>query len=129
MTAAHDVRTVMVFAVGQRRFALPGAQVLEIARVGTLTVVPSDDPANLGLVLHRDRIIPVVDVARRLGVPVGPREPGQLTLFARAAFGEVGFPIDAVVGFGSASAGAPADGATFVDLDELWKRHAANPAD
>ncbi len=115
MTATGGTALVVV-AVGGRRFALPGPRVREITRIDAVTPVPCDDPANLGVALHRERVLPLVDLRRRLGL--GPAEPGPrppLCVVARTADGDVGFPIDAVLEFIPSGQLPPAD-----DVRVVW---------
>ena len=94
--------SVLVVAFGDRRVAVPAAQIVEVARLVAYTPLPCEDPTNLGVVLHRDTLLPLVDLASRLGA----RRAGSvglpgLCLFVQTDVGEVGFPIDRVLGLES----------------------------
>jgi chemotaxis signal transduction protein len=95
---------MLVVALGDRRLAVPAGQIVEVARIESFTPLPCEDPVNLGVVLHRDAFIPLVDLARRLGA----RRPGPvglptLCLFVETAIGEVSFPVDRVLGLETVS--------------------------
>ena len=60
------------FALGDEKFALPLGQVLEICRVGALTVVPRTAPETLGIMSLRGEVVPVVNLAAVLGLTVTP---------------------------------------------------------
>ena len=56
------------FLVGGDCFAVPSAAVAEVLQEGRLTRVPLAADAVVGLVHLRGRIVPVVDLRRRLGI-------------------------------------------------------------
>ena len=58
------------FLVGGDCFAVPSASVAEVLRDGRITRVPHAPEAVLGLLHLRGRIVPVIDMRRRLGFPV-----------------------------------------------------------
>jgi hypothetical protein len=88
---------------------------VEVAQVDGVTWVPCRDPALLGVALHRDRVVPVVDVGRRIGA--GPVDgPPWLCVFVRTAGGEMAVPVERVVGFGPASGAQPAEEAPCIDV-------------
>lgn len=119
---------VVLFAIDGRAFALPGARVAEIAQVDRITAIPCDDPATVGVTLHRDRVIPLLDLPRRLGLPGRRRRADAgLCLFVRTDRGELGFPIDTVLGFGPPGRVSLPPGAMSVALDGLWSGDAAHP--
>jgi purine-binding chemotaxis protein CheW len=57
------------FLVGGDCFAVPSTDVAEVLRDGRLTRVPHAPAAVLGLLHLRGRIVPVIDMRRRLGFP------------------------------------------------------------
>lgn len=96
-------RRVVVFALAGRRFALPAERVVEVARVSTYTPLPCENPAHLGVVSHRDSVIPLLDLARELGARRADslQSPG-LCLFCMTELGEIACPVDQVVGLAPA---------------------------
>jgi purine-binding chemotaxis protein CheW len=56
------------FLVGGDCFAVPSANVAEVLRDSRITRVPHAPEAVLGLLHLRGRIVPVIDMRRRLGV-------------------------------------------------------------
>lgn len=119
---------VVVFVVGGRRFAVPGVQVIEVARVEVLTPLASEDGAVLGVVLHGGRVVSVLDPSRRLGLSRVAGAPPWLCLFVRGRAGDVAFPVDAVLGFERPRGPAALDAVPVVDLEESTP-HAACAAD
>ena len=57
------------FLVGGDCFAVPSTDVAEVLRDSRLTRVPHAPEAVLGLLHLRGRIVPVIDMRRRLGFP------------------------------------------------------------
>lgn len=122
-----DPRALMVVAVGSRRVAVRNSEVSEVARVASVTPVPCDDPAILGVALHRGRIVPLVDLRRRLGD--GPTGfPPFLCLFAKSGGADIGVPIDAMLGFSAADGSRMPAGVTFVDFSTLGAGNGAAAA-
>lgn len=85
--------------MGDREHALPVEDVIEVVRMVAVTPLPEAPPWICGVINFRGRIIPVVDLRTRLGMP--PREPDLST------------PI-IIVGRSEAAAGLVADGAREV---------------
>jgi purine-binding chemotaxis protein CheW len=96
MTVLH-----VTFRVGTAEYALPAAQVLHLESFETATHVPGSPPFVAGLVQVRGRVVPVVDLRKRFGLPptdhvldhrvivvqVGPRIAGLLVDSAREVVG------------------------------------------
>jgi purine-binding chemotaxis protein CheW len=67
-------REILVFEVGGRRFGLPATEVRELLRAVSIVPLPRPlaGPAIEGVVNLRGRVVPVLDLRVRLGLP--PRE-------------------------------------------------------
>jgi len=116
--------SLVVVALGERRIAVPAAWIVEVAPIAAYTPLPSEDRTNLGVVLHRDTLIPLVDLASRLGAgSTGPVALPTLGLFVKTARGKVAFPIDRVLGLQGSPDGKLEDGITPLDPDALGGRH------
>ena len=64
------------FVVGSDCFAVASIGVAEVLRDGKLTRVPHAPEAVIGLVHLRGRIVPVIDMRRRLGLPAAESSIG-----------------------------------------------------
>ena len=86
------------FRLGAESYALPVADVLEVAEVGTLTPVPGAPPSVLGVRNLRGQVLPVIDLAAVLGA----REPQPATKLVVADNGgrRAGLAIDEVTDVG-----------------------------
>lgn len=61
------IATFVVFTAAGRRFALPTSRVVAVAEVPGLTALPAPGrPEVLGLVAHRGRALPLLDLGRCL---------------------------------------------------------------
>ena len=67
-------RQFVLFPVGKKRFALPAEQVTELARPDTLQVFPHTTRLHTGVLVRRNHVIPVFDVAQVL---LGPHAPAR----------------------------------------------------
>jgi purine-binding chemotaxis protein CheW len=77
MPAATDIRQLVVCALGSEEYGLPIEHVREIVRFTEPRPVASDAPWMLGVISLRGRLVPVHDLAIRLGI--GSRSPTRGT--------------------------------------------------
>jgi purine-binding chemotaxis protein CheW len=89
--------TWVTFQVAGETFAFPVAFVQEILRVGVITRVPDAPYPVRGIVNVRGRVIPVVDLRLRLGLPeVTEPGPSARVLIATLRGRVIGLLVDAV---------------------------------
>jgi purine-binding chemotaxis protein CheW len=62
----------VTFRVGTAEYAVPAAQVLHLESYETATPVPGSPPYVAGIVQVRGRLVPVVDLRARFGLPRVP---------------------------------------------------------
>jgi purine-binding chemotaxis protein CheW len=108
--------------VGNEAYALPVEHVLEVAELGRLAPVPGSPPEILGVRNLRGQILPVIDLARVLGIE---REgtPARM-LVAEQGGRRAGFAVDEVSDVGSLAEPAEETDSEFLvgaalDGDEL----------
>jgi chemotaxis signal transduction protein len=102
---------LLAFVVAGRARALSLRLVAGVAEIGAVTRLPSGDPANLGLIVHRGAVLPLIDLARLLHRrPAPERAPaagtaGRPAGEAAASFcvitrsePAVAFPVDEILG-------------------------------
>jgi len=70
MTALH-----VTFRVGEAEYAIPATEVLHLDSYDGATRVPGVPPYVAGLVQVRGRVVPVVDLRARFGLPPATRTP------------------------------------------------------
>jgi purine-binding chemotaxis protein CheW len=74
---ADDPTSVILLCLEGHEYALPLGHVVEVVRMAALAPVPGAPPHVLGLLDLRGRVVPVLDLRRRLGL--APAEPGLST--------------------------------------------------
>jgi chemotaxis signal transduction protein len=113
------------------QYALSVSDVLEVAELGEVTPVPGAAATVMGVRNLRGQVVPVVDLARVLGLPQAPAP--QRIVIAENAGRKAGFAVDEVLGVeelpeASEEGGSPhaaraalADGALvgFVDVPSV----------
>lgn len=85
----------VVFQVGEGEYALPADVVLHMETFQGATPVPGAPPHVLGIVQVRGRVIPVVDLRRRFGLPARARELSDRVIVVEHAGRQVGLLADA----------------------------------
>ncbi len=93
--AGEGARQLVVFAVGNEEYALAIGEVQEIIRFVEPRTVSSDAEWILGVISLRGRIIPVCDLAKRLGVPRGEAQAAKI-IVVESADHTVGIVVDDV---------------------------------
>jgi purine-binding chemotaxis protein CheW len=80
MSENPDGHQLVVLTLGQERYALPIQQVQEIIRFTQPRWVTSPDPSIRGVISLRGRIVPVYDLAARLGVAATIDEDAKIVI-------------------------------------------------
>jgi purine-binding chemotaxis protein CheW len=104
------------FRLGEERYALPVADVQEVADVGQLAGVPGAPEAILGVRNLRAQVLPVIDLATVLGKDRGPEQPRLLIV--QRGNRRAGLIIDEVTDVGEL-AGDPQETAAAFMAQEL----------
>lgn len=81
--------------VAAEHYALPVADVLEVAELGEVTPVPGAGPAVLGVCNLRGQVLPVVDLANVFALPTS--EPRRMVI-AEQGGRKAGLAVDSVAG-------------------------------
>jgi purine-binding chemotaxis protein CheW len=71
---------LVVFSIGSEEYALPIGAVHEIIRYTEPRSVTSDVPWIRGVIGLRGKIIPIFDLAERMGLPVAMEEFGKIVI-------------------------------------------------
>jgi purine-binding chemotaxis protein CheW len=84
---------LVVFSLGSEEYALPIGSVHEIIRFSEPRSVASEVPWIRGVIGLRGKIIPIFDLAARMGLE--PSEPGKIVIVSSGT-GQVGVMVDEV---------------------------------
>jgi purine-binding chemotaxis protein CheW len=114
MTTLH-----VAFRVGTADYVVPAAQVLHLESFETATHVPGAPPYVAGLVQVRGRVVPVVDLRSRFGLP-----PTEHVLAHRIVVIQLGARIAGLL-VDAAREVIQLDEAGFQDAPELIKQQAS----
>jgi purine-binding chemotaxis protein CheW len=97
---SEDRRQYLTFSLGQEVFAVGILAIKEILRYGTITEVPMTHPCLVGVINLRGRVVPIIDLAVRLGrepVNIGRRTCVVITeVGTESGILEMGLVVDAV---------------------------------
>lgn len=88
---------VLVWTLGDERYATPLADLHEVAAIPRVTAVPGAPPALIGLIAWRGAVLNLFDPARALRI-ASPAEPGRVMLILRHAVPRVAVQVSAVTG-------------------------------
>ena len=88
----------LVFSLGGERCGIETAHVVDLRRLTDLTRVPGTPPFVLGVMNHRGRIVPVLDLQRLLGTGETTAATGSRVLTVEAGGMSFGILADAVEG-------------------------------
>lgn len=94
MAANH---ALVVFAIGDRPFAVPAASVRELLRAVAITDLPGAPIGVSGVIDLRGVLVPVVDLRARLGIPPRPLRAADQLVICDVAFGPVAVRVDRVI--------------------------------
>jgi purine-binding chemotaxis protein CheW len=96
VTVTPDLaRQLVVFSLGEEEYALAITQVQEIIRYSEPRAVASETPWIRGVISLRGKIVPVCDLALRLGVPAQPPHEAKIVIVETDA-GTIGVIVDEV---------------------------------
>jgi len=113
-----ESRQLVVFSLGEEEYALPITQVQEIIRYTEPTGVASQTPWIRGVISLRGKIVPVCDLASRLGMPSQPTGEAKIVIVETDA-GTAGVVVDEVEEVltveGEQLESAPSAGAEFIN--------------
>jgi purine-binding chemotaxis protein CheW len=113
MTSLH-----VTFRVGTAEYAIPASQVLHLESFETATHVPGAPPYVAGLVQVRGRVVRVVDLRMRFGLPPTDRELAHRVVVVQLGARVAGLLVD------SAREVMQLDETSFRDAPELIKEQA-----
>lgn len=94
--ASGNVLQLVSFKVGNEEFGLDILKVQEIIRLRELTRVPNMPDFVDGVINLRGRVIPVIGLRRRMGIPAGEADKRTRIVVAEVSGRVLGFVVDEV---------------------------------
>jgi purine-binding chemotaxis protein CheW len=94
--AAERQLQLVVFRLDREEFAVPIAAVREIVRAGDITRIPQAPADVRGVMNLRGRILPVVELRTRLGLPPAELSARSRVLVTEAQSRAIGLLVDSV---------------------------------
>jgi purine-binding chemotaxis protein CheW len=104
---------LLVFSLGQQRFALPVHQVATVVPRASLTPLPGAPRDLIGMLRLRGALFPVIDIRARLGLPAAAPRIGDCIVLMQTTERTVGLIVESV------------EGLMTVPVDQLDARAAA----
>lgn len=95
--AMNDSDFLVVFTLDDQRYALALSATDRVVRMVAVTPLPNAPDIVLGVVNFQGRVIPVINVRRRFGVPEKQIDPGDQLIIAHTARRSVALVADAVL--------------------------------
>jgi purine-binding chemotaxis protein CheW len=95
---ASSLRPLVVFSLDDQRYGLPLPAADRVLPMVAVSRLPGCPDVVLGAINLHGKVIPVLDVRRRLGLPAGEYGPAARLLVARTLRRTVALPVDAVSG-------------------------------
>lgn len=92
-----DVKQIVVFQLGKELYGADISVVREVGQPQRVTRVPRTPKYVVGVTNLRGRVIPVVDLRQRLGLPVTAATKSTRIAVAELEGGQVGMIVDAVL--------------------------------
>src|SRR5438876_7589138 len=96
MSGVTDVQ-LFIFRVAGREYALPVANVAEVLRMVSVAPLPQCPVWLSGVINLRGRVVPVVDLRVRLGLPAQPIDLATPLVIAQSDGHSLGLVVDSAV--------------------------------
>jgi purine-binding chemotaxis protein CheW len=101
MTAIQDstlagAQQLVVFTLAGEQYALPIGSVVEIIRYTRPRSISTTDPLVRGVIGLRGKIIPIFDLAARVGLPASPDAETDKIVIVDTAGGPIGVTVEEV---------------------------------
>ena len=98
VAAEPAVLRLVIFALARQRYGLALSTVERVLQMVAVSPLPGCPDAILGVINVHGAILPVVDLRRRLGLPLADYGPEASLLLVRTPHRMVALPVDEVIG-------------------------------
>ena len=97
----RNIKDVLLFSLGDRRYALPCSHIEEVIPMQSLVALPNSNRAILGISNNRGVLFAVVDLKRLLSIPASELTTMHRVVMLRHEHYSIGVLVDAVHGMDS----------------------------
>src|SRR5262245_2295329 len=94
--AAHDRRELIAFCIGEQEYAVDIMSVREIRGCSPATPLPQTPDYMRGVINLRGAVLPIMDLAKRLGLPVSELSARSVIIVVKVGERVIGLLVDAV---------------------------------
>jgi purine-binding chemotaxis protein CheW len=105
----------VIFTLDDLKFALPLASVEKIARAAAIRPLPKAGDVILGVVNVQGRVIPVLDLKKRFGIPTRPVAVSDHLIIARSSTRVLALLVDRVQDILETDSGAVTDQSAILE--------------
>jgi len=95
-TAGRVTGTYLTFQVGPEEYGIEIFKVREIIGMLPITPVPGSPPEMIGVINLRGKVIPVISIRTRFGMPPVEAHPHNVIIVVENQRGEIGLAVDRV---------------------------------
>ena len=88
--------TYLTFQAGAEEYGIEIFKVREIIRMLPITPVPGSPPEMVGVINLRGKVIPVISIRTRFGMPASEPHPHNVIIVVENLQGEIGIAVDRV---------------------------------
>lgn len=92
----NELLQLVTFAISEEEFGIEILRVQEIIRIMPITKVPNSPPAVEGVINLRGRVIPVIDLRKRFGLPARDYDNQTRIIVIEIHGMIIGFVVDGV---------------------------------
>lgn len=94
--AGDSILQLVTFGIDEEEFGVDILRVQEIIRIMEITKVPKSPPFVEGVINLRGKVIPIIDLRRRFGMPAKKYDKSTRIIVVDISMSTIGFVVDSV---------------------------------
>jgi len=99
----EDIEEFVKFKIGEQEFCIEMSATRELRSWVPTTAIPNSNPNIIGIINLREKILPIVNLAARIGLPLATQNNRQVVIVVQSNGNQFGLLVDAVSDIISAS--------------------------
>lgn len=99
----EDIEEFVKFKIGEQEFCIEMSATRELRSWVPTTAIPNSNPNVIGIINLREKILPIVNLAARIGLPLTTQNSRQVVIVVQSNGNQLGLLVDAVSDIISAS--------------------------